>query len=162
MVGVVLLIGAVGAYKYINQAKINNEIAELNDLKVATIRYGQSVGDFTSTNVTIPVLAQMNFFPASNVSGTGTNTAVKNQWGGAVTVSGTNATDYIKLIYAGMPIDVCRDLAIKLDNTVAKITSSDGTTTTVKAVGAKASVANAITACGNTENSATLMYWFSR
>jgi hypothetical protein len=84
LVGVILLLGSLGGFQYIGQAKVSNEIATLSDLRAATVRYGQTVGTFTTTNVTVPILAGFNFFASSglSVSGTGTTTAVANQWGG--------------------------------------------------------------------------------
>ena len=62
LVGVILLLGSLGGFQYIGQAKVSNEIATLSDLRAATVRYGQTVGTFTTTNLTVPILAGFNFF----------------------------------------------------------------------------------------------------
>lgn len=71
LVGVIILLGSLGGYQYINQAKVNNEISNITDLRSATVRYGQFTGTFTSANVTTPILLGLNFFP---------NNSTSNQW----------------------------------------------------------------------------------
>jgi len=162
MVGVILLIGAIGAYQYINQAKVNNDIAELTDLKNSTVRYGQSVGTFTSTNSTIAILTSLNFFPNPRVTGSGTAAAaVTNQWGGAITTAlGTvnTAGDSLVFTYTGVPTAACRELVTKLDN-IATTVSVGGTVT--KAAGATTVAATAIPLCVTGDNQ-TLAYTMSR
>lgn len=162
MVGVILLIGAVGAYKYINQAKIGNEIAELTDIKNSTVRYGQSVGLFTSTNATIAVLTGLNFFPAQNVTSSGTASAtVSNQWGGTVTPAvGTinTAGDSLVFTYTGITTEACRELVTKLDN-VASVIAVGATTT--KTAGSPTVASTAIAACAAGDN-LSITYTFAR
>lgn len=162
MVGVILLIGTVGAYKYIGQAKIGNEINELSDIKNATVRYGQSVGLFTSTNATIAVLTGLNFFPSHNVTSSGTASAtVSNQWGGTVTPAvGTinTAGDSLVFTYTGITTDACRELVTKLDNVASVITVG---ATTTKAAGASTVASTAIAACAAGDN-LTMSYTFAR
>ena len=162
MVGVILLIGAIGAYQYISQAKVNNDLAEIADLKNATVRYGQSVGTFTATNDTVAILTSLSFFPSPRVTGSGTAAAViTNQWGGTIVPSlGTvnTAGDSLVYTYTGVPTSACRELVTKLDN-IATVVTVGGATT--KAAGAATVAATAIPLCVAGDNQ-TLAYTMSR
>ena len=162
MVGVILLIGAIGAYQYITQAKVNNDIAELSDLKNSTVRYGQSVGTFTATNDTIAILTSLNFFPSPRVTGSGTaGAAVTNQWGGTIVPSlGTvnTAGDSLVFTYTGVPTSACRELVTKMDN-IATAVSVNATAT--KLAGAATVAATAIPLCLAGDNQ-TIAYTMSR
>ena len=163
LVGVILLLGSLGGFQYIGQAKVSNEIATLSDLRAATVRYGQFAGTFTSTNVTVPILAGFNFFASSglSVSGTGTTTAVANQWGGTVTVAvGTNATagDAIDYTFSGVSTAACRELGTKVDNIVSKVTIGS---TVTKAVGGASNSATVVTACASGDNN-SMTYTIAR
>ncbi len=132
LVGSIMLLGAVGAYQYIGEAKVGNDITELSDLKNATIRYGQSVGVFTATNSTVAVLSSLNFFQPSRVTGAGTDAAVvQNQWGGTIVPSLgniANSGDSIVYTYTSVPTSACRDLVVKLDSIATAITVGGKTT----------------------------------
>jgi hypothetical protein len=125
LVGSIMLLGAVGAYQYIGEAKASNDITELSDLKNATIRYGQSVGVFTAANSTASILTSLNFFQASRVTGSGTDGAViQNQWGGTITPSLgniSNSGDSLVYTYTAIPTSACRELVVKLDSIATAI-----------------------------------------
>jgi hypothetical protein len=167
MVGVVLLIGAVGAYKYIGQAKNDNEINEITDLKNSTVRLGQSMGVFNSTDITTANLRTLNFFPANRIitSGTGATatTTVNNQWGGAITVAVANvasaaAADGIAFTYAGVPKANCLDIVTKLDGIAETITVA-GTVT--KAANAKSNISTVATQC-STADTVSVIYTLTK
>jgi outer membrane murein-binding lipoprotein Lpp len=160
LVGVIILLGSLGGYQYINQAKVNNEITTLADLKAATVRYGQFAGLFTSTNVTLAILSGQNFFNGAGLasSGSGTDLVISNQWGGKVTVAvGTAgvAGDSIDFTFTNVPSNACQELGSKVDNLVAKV--KIGTTDT-KAVGAASNLASVTTACTGGGQANTIIY----
>lgn len=162
LVGSIMLLGAIGAYQYIGEAKVGNDITELSDLKNATIRYGQSVGVFTATNSTPAVLTSLNFFQSSRVTGSGTDAAVvRNQWGGTIVPSLgniTNAGDSLVFTYTAVPTSACRELVTKLDNVVTAITVGG---TTAKAAGLATVPAVALPLCV-TGDGLTMAYTLAR
>lgn len=137
LVGVIVLLGSLAGYQYINQAKVNNEVNLLNDLRNATVRYGNFVGTFSGTNVTTAILTGMNFFP---------NGAVNNFGGSIVPAVGTinTAGDSIQFTFNGVSTYGCKQIATMVDNTAAIVTIN-GTTT--KAAGAATVPATVGTAC---------------
>jgi PilS N terminal len=160
LVGVIILLGSLGGYQYISQAKVNNEISTLGDLKAATVRYGQFVGVFSATNATAAILNGQNFFNGAGLTVTGTAAApvVTNQWGGVVTIAvgnGNTAGDSIDFTFPGVPGDACRDLGTKVDNLAAKVTIG-GTVT--KAVAAATDPAKVTTQCAAGGQNNTIIY----
>jgi hypothetical protein len=151
LVGVIGLIGSLSGFQFINQAKVNNEINALSDLKSSTMRYGQFVPSFVG-NVSLDTLNEQNFFTASGFTFTGgTPPSLNNQWGGSVVVTATTA-DAIEFAFAGVPISACKELATKVDSIVSKIkigsasTTIDRTmTTAAKVTYAKANCADPVT-----------------
>jgi hypothetical protein len=163
LVGVILLLGSLSGYQYINQAKVNNEISTLSDLRTATVRYGQFSGVLTSSNMTTAILNGLNFFTSSglSVTGSGGTTAVGNQWGGTVvpTVGTINtAGDSIIFTFSGVSTYACKELGTKLDN-IASIISINATVT--KASGASSNAATVGTACTSGDAN-SMAYTFSR
>ena len=163
LVGIILLLGALGGYQYIGQAKVNNEISMLSDLKAATVRYGQFAGTFTSTNVTTPTLASLNFFASSGmaVKGVGSTTAVSNQWGGTVVPAfGTSvsAGDAIEYTFNGVSTYACKELATKVDNIASKVTIN---LTPTKLAGTATDSSLVGTACAAGDNN-TMVYTIAR
>lgn len=158
LVGVIILLGSLGGYQYINQAKVNNEITTLGDLKAATVRYGQFAGVFTSTNVTLAILNGQNFFHGGGLVSTTTTdaTTISNQWGGSVTASvGTagSAGDSIDFTFSNVPSAACQELGSKVDNLAAKVSINANVT---KAVGAATDLAAVTKHCA--ANSNTIIY----
>jgi hypothetical protein len=152
LVGVIGLIGSLSGFQFISQAKVNNEINALSDLKSSTMRYGQFVPSFTG-NVSLDTLNEQNFFTASGFTFTGGATpSLNNQWGGSVAVTASAAGDAIEFAFAGVPISACKELATKVDSIVSKIkigsasTTIDRTmTTAAKVTYAKANCADPVT-----------------
>lgn len=164
LVGVIILLGSLGGYQYITQAKVNNEISILGDLKAATVRYGQFAGVFSATNVTASILNGQNFFSSAGLSVTGTAAApvVTNQWGGGVTVAVGTANvlgDAIAFTFPNVPGNACRELGTKVDNLAATV-SIGGTVT--KAVGASSNAGTVTTQCAAGGDSNTIIYTISK
>jgi hypothetical protein len=165
LVAVVTMLGSLGSYVYVSQAKVNNEISELNDLQSNTVRYGAAISSaFTSSNMTLAILSGINFFPSSRVSGSSTTPVVSNQWGGAITVAvGTinSSGDSIAFSYTGVPDYACKEIATKVDNIASIITVNS---VVVKSNGSASSAATVGTACGSTgnTNNNTMIYTISK
>lgn len=158
MVGVIAVLGAIGGYKYINNAKVSNEFAVLSDLKSNTIKYGQAVGTFTASNSSLATLLGLNFF--NNPLLSTTSTTVTDQWGGPVTVAvGTavNAGDSLVFTFENIPSEACTDIALRVDALAAAV-SINGTAT--KAVGAASVPGTVATQCASASNS--IAYTFTR
>lgn len=156
LVSVIILLGSLGGFQYVEQAKVNNEVSVITDLKAATVRYGQFAAPFTAANVTGPILNGQNFFRSSGISVTGTAAApvMTNQWGGPVTVTpgeSVNPGDSIDFTFNSVPNNICNEIATKLDSIVENI---DVNGTVTKAVGNPTDPLAVTTACavGNDEN----------
>ena len=162
LVGVVLLLGALGGFRFVTQAKVSNEMTTLADLRAAVVRYGQFTGTFTTANTTVPILAGFNAFASSTLTIT-TNaqaTTVTNQWGGTVTSDvGTNNAvgDAIAFTFNGVPKAACRELGTQVDNIAAKVVIN---ATTTKNTGAATDGSSVNTACNTDSN--TMIYHLAR
>lgn len=141
MVSVIVLLGAIGGYQYVNQGKVGNEIAAISDLKVATVKYGSSVGSFTASNTPVDTLNTWGFW--NNSAFTWSSGSVANQWGGSVTVSAPT-TSSLSFTFSAVPQSACIDLAGKLDNVADSITVGS---TSVKSTGSKSSISGHTGAC---------------
>lgn len=164
LVGVIVLLGSLSGYQYISQAKVNNEITTLGDLKSATVRYGQFAGLFTPANVTEAILNGQNFFNTAGlvVTGAAATPTITNQWGGTVTVAvGTAnvAGDAIAFTFSNVPGDACRQLGTRVDN-VAAVVSINAVNT--KAAGAPTNVGTVTTQCAAGGAANTLVYTMTR
>jgi hypothetical protein len=152
LVTVILLLGALSGYQYIQQAKVNNEIGALTDIKAATVSLGQAGNFPAAAGTDTATLKGMNFFENSAFD---TSAGVKNQWGGDVTGSFTK-TDQITITSASVPASVCREIFPKI-RTIVKDASVGQTKVIVDGV---LTVANVGTACGTT--TVEMTYVFSR
>jgi PilS N terminal len=148
-------------FKYVEDAKVDNEISEIASLRASTILLAQGRGtDFTG--IDLATLAGLNFFPNARVSGTGASTVVLNQWKGVITVAPTttiSTNDSITFSYSGVPTYACKSLATPLAN-VAVAISIGGTV--VKANGGVLNLTNAIAQCNAGADNATMAYTLSR
>ena len=164
LVGVIILLGALGGYQYVSQAKVNNELSTLGDLKSATVRYGQFAGTFAAANVTLQILNGQNFFSSSGLTNSGTAAApvINNQWGGTVTAASATANqagDSIAFTFTAVPGNACRDLGTKVDNLAAAV-SIGGTAT--KAVGAASVPLTVTTQCAAGGDNNTIIYTITK
>jgi hypothetical protein len=144
LVGILLLLGGLSGYRYIEQAKINNEIQTITDVRASVIRFG-AFRDLTGMDEN--TAATEGFFANTTIRQVGGLVpGVFNQWGGLVTVTGT-ATG-ITLTQAGVPGAACIDLVTRLDGVANTVVVGSET---VKAAGvASVPMTNAIRTQCNT------------
>ncbi len=125
LVTIILLLGALSGYQYIQQAKVNNEVSTLTDLRAATVRYGQFAAPFTAVNSTLAILSNLNFFESSGFivtrDGQGAVTGVTNQWGGAIAVAPSADGNSLEFTFNNVPRAACRELGTKVDNIVTAV-----------------------------------------
>lgn len=148
-----VIVAIIYGTRYFQQAKAQNEITALSDLKVNVVSYGSRVGVFTNDNTTAAVLIGQGLFPLGLVNGT----TISNQWGGTVTPAmGTlaSAGDSISFDTTSIPGAACRIIGTSLDDVAGRI-EINGTLT--KALGARTNPADVNTACSNENNTMTLV-----
>jgi hypothetical protein len=170
LVGVIALAGSFAGFQYINQAKTNQELIMLGDLKTAVTRYGATLAGtgFTATTATMSILNSLGFFSGSGwtVGGTTAIPTVANQFGGTLTLAAVTNTESLTFTYTNLPSSVCRDLAIRLDPLATVITATPANTggadSLVKTAGGTLNQANAITGCAGTGNNNRLAFTFNR
>jgi len=132
LVSVIAVLGAISGYTYLNQAKVNNEIALIGDLRANTSKFISTQGLGVTTTPLISTLANLGFFPTNLVTGIGTATAtVANQWGGTITVASargdgvgvdaTHPSDSIAYTFTNVPDAACRILGVSLDSVVSAL-----------------------------------------
>lgn len=159
----IIVLGSMYGFTKYQDAKVNNDLQELSDLKSSTVKYGQSLGvGFDATNVTTARLAGLNFWDKSKVVGTGAAAVVNNQWGGTVTPAPGNinaAGDSIDYSYTGYGEYACKEIAQKVD-TIASRVKINGTQT--KANGAATNVDTVITQCENGAGNNTIIYTLAK
>ena len=156
LVSVVAVLGAIGGFTYVTQAKVNNQLNYLSDLKASTGRLFLQLGAASASAQTLAQLAAFGFFPANTVTtttGTGGGTTVTNQWGGAIQVAtGTAgvAGDSLNFTFTGVPADACVAIGLGVDS-IADVVKIDGVTT--KAYGASSVAATVLgnTACSSAQ-----------
>lgn len=130
LVSVIAVLGAISGYTYLNQAKVNNEIALIGDLRANTSKFISTQGLSVTTTPVISTLANLGFFPTNLVTGIGTAGAtVSNQWGGSISVTSargdgvavdaTHASDSIAYTFTNVPDAACRILGVSLDSVVS-------------------------------------------
>jgi hypothetical protein len=161
LVGAIVLVGGMGGIKYIDKSKVNNELAELTDLKASTISLSNARGG-NFTGVTLGTLAGLDFFPRNRVTGTGAATAVTNQWKGAVTAvpATLNVTnDALAFTYTGYPASACKAVVIEAASVVNRIVVG---TTQVKAPGGVVNEDTLITACDAGADNNSIVWTISR
>ena len=169
LVSVIALVGSFAGFQYVQQAKVNTDVAAMADLKAATMRYGSVLGTngFHTGNSSLPQLISMGFFGSSAFSVSST-TAVLNQYQGPVSVAiptdlGSNF-DGLAFTFAGMPPTSCRDVAMRIDNlatTIKIFNGNSGLTTTVKPLNGTLDAASVIAGCGPASNN-QLIVTFTR
>jgi len=151
--------------KYINSAKVANELDELSSLRTSTISLGLNTGNsFSAYNTnTTGLLAGLNFFAPERVTGTGGSTVVSNQWKGTIvaTVSTSlSPNDSLTFTYTGYPTAACNEVLISAARIAQSITV--GGTTVMATPAAGLQLATAQTACSNAADNATIAYTFAK
>jgi hypothetical protein len=165
LVSVIALVGSFAGFQYVQQAKVNTDVAAMADIKTATMRYGSVLGTngFTANNSSLTQLISMGFFGSSAFSVT-SNTAVLNQYQGGVSVAIPNDLtsnfDGLTFTFAGMPPTSCRDVAMRIDNlatTIRIFNPNSGVTTSVKPLNGTLDAASVIAGCGPASNNALIV-----
>ncbi|MGT2457767.1 type 4 pilus major pilin [Cupriavidus basilensis] len=157
----VVALAIAGAIKGINkmeQAKANDELNELGDLKLQVAQYAASRGgDFTGVDTN---LCANYFFDKASVSGTGASTKITNRWKGTVTCAPAttiSTNDSLAFTYTGVPAYGCKR--------VMQMVKAEGVTiggTSVKTFDTAMNESAAITQCDAGADSATIVYTFAR
>jgi len=151
LVSVVAVLGAIGGFTYVTQAKVNNQLNYLADLKNSTGRLFLQLGSATASASSAATLNTYGFFPSSTVTGTGATLKVSNQWGGAVTVAqGTAGVlgDSIAYTFTGVPNDACVAIGLGVD-AVADVVAINTVTTKAYGVSTVPATVTGSTACGS-------------
>lgn len=159
----IITLGAMKGFDKYQDAKVNNEIQELADLRNETVKYGQAIGvPFDATSAATSTLAGLNFWDKKQLTGSGSSTVVSNQWGGTITSAvGTinNAGDSINYTYTGIPEYACKAIGTKIDAIASKISVGG---TVVKGVGAKTNAVTLATQCDAGNDNNTMLYTLAR
>ena len=168
LVSVIAVLGAISGFTYLNQAKVNNEIALIGDIRANTSKFISTQGLGVTTAPAIATLANLGFFPNNLVTGIGTAGAtVANQWGGTITVAAargdgvaveaTHPSDSIAYTFTNVPDAACRILGVSLDSVVSAL--KIGATTIKTSLAPTSSPATVGTSCTGGAN--TLVYAIS-
>ena len=90
LVGVILILGGLGSFRYVTQSGMNGDLGNISDLVSLTRQYAQMRGAsaFSAVNITTANLAGLNFFPST--SGTGADTVANMSSGKSVIVGPIN------------------------------------------------------------------------
>ncbi|KAA0178815.1 hypothetical protein FX016_23060 [Cupriavidus gilardii] len=150
--------GAIAGMQKMEQAKANDELSELGDLKLQVAQYAATRGgDFTGVNTS---LCANYFFDKSRYSGSGASTTIQNRWKGTITcapATSVSANDSLAFTYTGVPTYACKRI---MQMVKAEIITIGGTS--VKALGGNVNEATAITQCDAGNDNATIVYTFAR
>jgi Tfp pilus assembly protein PilV len=157
LISAILILGGIGLIRYIDKAKVNNDLSELTELKARTVAYGASHGG-NFAGFTNELAVGLDFFPTNRVSGAAGARTVANQWKGAITVAvaSTNIqADSLLFTYTGVPSTACKELVIQAASIASFITVNSAT---VKDTAAMVNEGAAITACDGSNDNASIAY----
>lgn len=161
IISAIVTAAAYLGFKYVDDAKVDNEIGEIASLRASTIQLAQGRGtDFT--DIDLATIAGLNFFPNQRVSGTGTSTVVLNQWKGTITVAPAtvvSTNDSIIFTYTGVPTYACKSLSTPVSNIATEITIGG---TKVQSNGVALNLASAIARCNAGADNVKMAYTVSR
>lgn len=150
--------GAIAGIQKMEQAKANDELNELGDLKLQVAQYAASRGgDFTGVDTN---LCGNYFFDKARVSGTGASTKISNRWKGTITcapATSISTNDSLAFTYTGVPAYGCKRV---MQMVKAESVTIGGTS--VKALGGNLDESTAITQCDAGSDNATVVYTFAR
>ncbi len=158
LISAILILGGMGMMRYIDKAKVNNDLNELSELKAATVSYGSKHGG-NFAGFTQELAIGLDFYNPTRVSGAVGSRTVMNQWKGNITVTPATmfiSNDSLAFTYTGIPSSACKD-------TVMQAGSLAGTII-VGAISVKTSPTNPIneastvTACDAAADNATVVY----
>jgi len=158
LISAILILGGIGLMRYIDKAKVNNDLNELSELKAATVSYGSKHGG-NFAGFTTELGAGLDFFNPTRVTGAAGARVVMNQWKGAITVVPTTlslANDALAYTYTGVPSSACKDIVMQAGSIAGGI--SVGTTTVKASPIAAIDEASTITACDTAADNASITY----
>lgn len=161
LISAILILGGIGLIRYIDRAKVNNDINELTELKARTVAYGASHGG-NFANVTQELAIGLDFFPANRVSGATGSRVVSNQWQGNIKVYPTTVllpNDALTFEYTGIPNAACKELVMQTANIATVISVGS---TVLKFGNEPVNEAGAVMICDNHADNATLLYAFTK
>jgi hypothetical protein len=169
LVSVIALVGSFAGFQYVQQAKVNTDVAAMADLKAATMRYGSVLGTngFTNGNSSLIQLISMGFFGSSAFSVSNGSIPVLNQYQGQVSVAlptEITSNDGLTFSFFGMPATSCRDVAMRIDNLAVAIQGGGNNSVThnIKVVSGTMDPASVIAACSGTGSTNMLRVTFTR
>ncbi len=116
LISAILILGGMGMMRYIEKAKVNNDINELTELKARTVAYASQRGSLSG--MTRELAIGLDFFPPERVSGAVGSRTIANQWKGDINVTPvtvTSAGDALQFVYTGVPNSACKELALVAD-----------------------------------------------
>lgn len=120
LVGAIMITGGMAAIRQIEKAKVDNEVRELVRLKKkGSALAAQRGGSFSS--VSQQTLVLLDFFSPETLSGPATARIIRNQWGGAVTITASTAPDSLNYRYTGVTSAACKQLGLFAANVAAGI-----------------------------------------
>ena len=161
IIGAILIAGALMSLRFVDEAKVQNELNELTSLRGSTMLFAQQRGT-NFAGVDLATITRLNFFPAERVTGTGTSVTVANQWKGLITVAPAttiSTNDSLAFTYTGVPTAACSSLMTPAAN-IATAISVGGTT--VKSNGGTLALATAQDQCTAAADNATIVYTFAK
>lgn len=115
LISAILILGGIGLIRYIDKAKVNNDLNELTELKARTIAYGTSHGG-NFAFLTQELAIGLEFFPKNRISGPIGSKVILNQWKGNVTVEPIQTytpNDSVLYNYFGVPASACKELVMR-------------------------------------------------
>lgn len=158
LISAILILGGIGLMRYIDKAKVNNDLNELSELKAATVSYGSKHGENFS-GFTTELGAGLDFFNPSRVTGAAGARVVMNQWKGAITVAPATlsiSNDALAYTYTGVPSSACKDIVMQAGSIAGGI--AIGSTNVKASPTAAIDEANTITACDTAADNASITY----
>lgn len=169
-VSIVMLMGALAGYKYIDQTRVNNDVMLMARLKQNTMRYGQAVGTFSSSNASLSNLYALGFFDDQTLSSSGAGASVTHQWGGSVTVSvattASEANDGLNFTFTNIPNNICIDLGSRLDAFATEVRVSSAAVKTaldaVKTINSNTNITTLTSKCTATGAVKSMDFIFSK
>lgn len=122
LISAIMIVGSMGMIRAIDQAKVDNDLRDLADLKQKTVRLALQHGSLS--DVTQESLIEMGFFPATDVSGPVGSRVISSRWKGAITARGNGVYtpgDAIAYSFDGVSTAGCKQLAMQAGSVADQI-----------------------------------------
>lgn len=114
LISAIMIVGGMGMIRAIDQAKVDNDLRDLADLKQKTVSLALQHGSLS--DVTQESLIDMGFFPAGDVTGPAGSRVISSRWKGAITASGNGVYvpgDAIAYTFYGVSAAGCKQLGMQ-------------------------------------------------